>query len=109
MLLIPPANLDVPGLGTVHAGVPVDVPDQMAGHPADPRREAAMREHALAVAAIDHIRASELREEIIGLDMGAGLLAQGWEPADAGADTPTTFAVDKPSPTRRRTAAPKES
>lgn len=78
MMLIPPADLDVPGLGSVQAGVAVDVPDHIAGRPEDPRREAAMIEHAAAVAAINHEAAARLRDEIIDLDMGEGLLAQGW-------------------------------
>lgn len=96
--LIPPADLDVPGLGSVKAGVPVDVPDQMAGVAPDPRREQAMRELAAAVAAIDHLAAQARRDEIIDLEMGSGLLAQGWTiapaakavPADKPATDPTT-------------------
>lgn len=81
MKLIPPADLDVVGLGRVFAGQPVDVPADLAGRRPDPRLDPAMHELAAATAAADHRRAAALRDEISGLDYGAGLLAQGWQPA----------------------------
>jgi len=82
MKLIPPADLDIPGFGRVYAGQPVDIPAELAGRPPDPRLEPAMVDLAAAVAAIDHHAAAQLREEIAGLDYGAGLLAQGWPVAE---------------------------
>lgn len=76
--LVPPADLDVVGLGTVYAGVPVDVPDEMAGVAPDPRREEAMIELRDAIAAHNHLDAQARRDEISILEMGYGLLAQGW-------------------------------
>lgn len=91
--LIPPDDLVVVGLGTCFAGQPTDVPVEMAGVATDPRREPAMQELALAIAAIDHARASELRAEIADMEPGYGLLAQGWKlatpPKAAAADTAT--------------------
>lgn len=53
-----------------------DVPDDEAGHVPDVRLEPAMAELAAATAASDHVLAAKLRDEIAGLDMGDGLLAQ---------------------------------
>jgi len=54
-----------------------------AGRPPVPRLAAAHLELHEAISALDHPGAAALREEIIGLDPGAGLLAQAgtWEPA----------------------------
>jgi hypothetical protein len=62
--------------GSVKRGETVDVPAAVAGKAADPRLEAAHLEHAAAVAAIDHVGAMRLRDEILTLDAGSGLLAQ---------------------------------
>lgn len=107
--LIPPDDLSVVGLGICYAGQPVDVPVEMAGVATDPRREPAMQELALAIAAINHERASELRAEIADMEPGYGLLAQGWKPATpppapaapANATAPST-AADKPKNGRTR-------
>jgi hypothetical protein len=78
----PLGALELVGFGVVDAGATIDVPDEFAGHAPDPRVAAAHLELAAAVAALDHTLAVELREEIIGLDPGAGLLAQvdNWQP-----------------------------
>jgi hypothetical protein len=82
--LIPPDDLDVVGLGSVKAGVPVDVPVQMAGVAPDPEREVQMQKLAAAIAAHNHAEAQACRDLIVGtidcppLEMGYGLLAQGW-------------------------------
>lgn len=86
--LIPPADLDVVGLGTVKAGVPVDVPDEMAGVAPDPRREDAMIELRDAIEAHNHLDAQARRDEISTLEMGYGLLAQGWTLAPTGESVP---------------------
>lgn len=68
--------VELDGVGEVKQGAVIDVPAELAGHAPDPRIEAAHLELRDAVAALDHERAKALREEIIGLDHGAGLLAQ---------------------------------
>lgn len=82
-MLIPPDDLDVVGLGTVYAGQPVDVPDEIAGVAADPRREKAMQELTAAIEAREHAKAQTLRNEIGLLEPGYGLLGQGWKLAPA--------------------------
>lgn len=79
--LVPPADLDVIGLGLVVAGQPVDVPIDLAGEPPHPDREAAMAAHALAVAAGDFDELRRLEEQLAKLPAGHGLLAQGWQQA----------------------------
>lgn len=73
--------VDVDGLGTVQRGEVIDVAAEVAGRVPSPRVVAAHLELAAAVEAIDHDGAQALREEIVGLDVGAGLLAQSdvWE------------------------------
>ena len=106
--LIPPDDLDVVGLGSVKAGVPVDVPIELAGVAPDPQREVQMQALAAAIAAHDHAAAQVCREAIIGtvevpaLEMGRGLLAQGWELA-----TPAPHAT--PSPVTEVSAAEKKA
>lgn len=75
--------VDVVGVGTVARGDTVDIPDEIAGHRPDPTLDQAHADLAEAVAALDHNRAKELREHILELDTGAGLLAQtdAWVPA----------------------------
>lgn len=77
-------EVDVIGAIVQH-GESIDVPDDIAGRAPDPRIAEAMLELRDAVAAIDHLRAQALRDEIIGLDAGVGLLAQtsNWELAAA--------------------------
>lgn len=85
----PLGAVELPGYGDVDAGAVIEVPDDgpagsvFAGRPPAPRVAEAMAELAAAVEAIDHARAAALREELVGLDHGAGLLAQttNWEPA----------------------------
>jgi len=62
--------------GNVKRGDTFDVPAEVAGRAADPRLMVAHAEHAAAVAAIDHVNAARLRDEILTLDAGSGLLAQ---------------------------------
>ena len=60
-------------------GVPVDVPKELAGRPAEKRWAEAVAELVVATTPGDsysHARAAELRAEIAGLDVGEGLLAQ---------------------------------
>lgn len=127
VMLIPPADLDVNGLGPVKAGEPVAVPIEMAGVAPDPQREVQMQALRAAIEAHDHAAAQACRDLIVGtaenppLEMGHGLLARGWvpagatptPPADASADTtPPTDPTpdDPPADTKpgRRTASQKE-
>jgi hypothetical protein len=68
--------IELDGFGEVKHGDVIDVPADVAGRAPDARVDAAHAELAVAVAALDHERAKALREEIIGLDHGAGLLGQ---------------------------------
>jgi hypothetical protein len=71
----------IPGVGETDEHGVIDVPDDVAGTPPDPRVETLMVEHRAAVEANDHEGARQLKEEIIGLDKGSGLLAQAaWQP-----------------------------
>lgn len=92
-MLIPPADLDVAGLGSVYAGQAVEVDDDMAGVAPDPRIEKASIELNEAIARQDHETAAELREEIIDLEHGRGLLARGWKLASKDTPKPTAPAV----------------
>ena len=61
-------------------GVTVSVPSELAGRVPDPRVAVAHAELRDAIGALDHNLAVALRDEIIGLDAGEGLLAQEcWE------------------------------
>jgi len=61
-------------------GVTVSVPSELAGRVPDPRVAVAHTELRDAIGALDHDLAVALRDEIIGLDTGEGLLAQDcWE------------------------------
>ena len=75
--------VDVEGVGQVTSGQVVDVSDAVAGRPPAARVAAAHLELHDAISSLDHPRAAALREEIVGLDVGAGLLAQtgNWQPA----------------------------
>jgi hypothetical protein len=98
MLLIPPDDLEVVGLGTVRKGVPVDVPADMAGWAEDPAREPAMIRLRDAIAGINHEDAQALRDQIATMEMGHGLLAAGWLPvavADAEAAKPKAKTAPK--------------
>lgn len=104
VMLIPPADLDVVGLGQVKAGVPVAVPVAMAGVAPDPQREVQMQALRAAIEAHDHAAAQACRDLIIGtienppLEMGRGLLGQGWQPAgDAPPADSTPTAADPPA------------
>jgi len=68
--------VELDGVGVVTNGVPFDVSAEVAGSAPDPRVDAAHLELRDAVGALEHERAKALREEIIGLDHGSGLLAQ---------------------------------
>jgi hypothetical protein len=68
--------IELDGVGIVKQGETVDVPADVAGRPPVARVEAAHAELGAAVGALDHERAKALREEIVDLDHGAGLLAQ---------------------------------
>ena len=68
--------LELDAVGVVKRGDVIDVPADVAGRAPDARIDAAHLELHAAIEALDHERAKALREEIIGLDAGAGLLAQ---------------------------------
>lgn len=68
--------VELDGFGIVASGQVIDIAADVAGRAPDPRVEAAHLELHDAIAALDHERAKALREEIIGLDAGSGLLAQ---------------------------------
>jgi hypothetical protein len=68
--------VELDGVGVVAAGQTIDVDPAVAGHAPSPRLAAAHLELHAAIGALDHELAKALREEIIGLDPGAGLLAQ---------------------------------
>jgi hypothetical protein len=68
--------IELDGVGIVKQGETVDVSAEAAGRPPVARVEAAHAELGAAVGALDHERAKALREEIVDLDHGAGLLAQ---------------------------------
>lgn len=68
--------VELDGIGVVRNGATIDVADSVAGRPPSPRVEPAHLELRDAIEALDHDRAVALREEIIGLDHGSGLLAQ---------------------------------
>ncbi len=68
--------VELDGFGEVKQGAVIDVPAEVAGNAPDARVEAAHAELAEATAALDHERCKALREEIIGLDHGVGLLGQ---------------------------------
>lgn len=109
MKLVPPADLYVPALRLrAVSGVAVDVPDEIAGRSPDPGLEAAMDAHRAAVTARDHNEAARLRDVIIGMDPGAGLLAQGWARADGEASAaPVDPATPPTKPTRPRAGGTK--
>jgi hypothetical protein len=69
-------EIEVEGVGSVKRDVPVSVPTAIAGRAPDARLGAAMIELRDAINALDHNRAAALRDEIVGLDPGEGLLAQ---------------------------------
>lgn len=81
--------IELDGVGVVNHGETVDVAAELAGRPPSARVEAAHAELRDAVAALDHERAKALREEIVDLDHGAGLLAQpgNWQPVGASKST----------------------
>lgn len=89
--------VDVVGVGTVARGDTVDIPDEIAGRQPDPTLEQAHRDLATAIGATDHNRAKELREHILELDPGAGLLAQidAWAPAKKKRGTPASAPADE--------------
>lgn len=96
--LIPPADLDVIGVGLVTAGQPVDVPVAFAGEAPHPDREPAMAAHRVAVAADDFDEIARLDALIATLPAGHGLLAQGWQLAGKrkpAADAPPTTAPEE--------------
>lgn len=77
--VIAPDDLTLPAWGiSARKGQPIEVPQALAGRLPDPRLEPAMQELRDAIAALDHATAQARRNEIAGLDMGEGLLAQGW-------------------------------
>ncbi len=91
--------VDLEGFGTVAPGQIIQVPAEgapgtvFAGRRPAARVEKAHLELAAAIADHDHPRAAELREEIVGLEPGSGLLAQtaNWEAVKApAAEKPST-------------------
>ena len=78
----PLGALELVGFGVVEAGAVIDVPTEVAGHAPDPRVVVAHLELHAAIEALEHSLAAALREEIISLDAGVGLLAQfdNWQP-----------------------------
>ena len=80
----PHDEVELPDGQTVKRNHQVDVADDLAGHPPEPRLAEAMVELHDAVEARDHPLAVKLRAEIAGLDYGSGLLAQDtWEAVTA--------------------------
>lgn len=77
--------VDLDGVGAVARNATISVPSELAGRAPSPRLSAAMLELTAAMEAIDHHGAAALREEIVSLDAGAGLLAQpsNWVPVKA--------------------------
>jgi hypothetical protein len=77
--------VEVIGFGEVKRGDTLSVPAAVAGRSPSPRLAVAMVELDAAITAIDHDLAKALREEIIDLDHGDGLLAQpsNWEAVKA--------------------------
>jgi hypothetical protein len=87
MLLVPPSDSDVMlptaeggwvPLGPVVAGVPVEVPDWAVGRAPDPQIETVCARMNAATASIEHGLRASLRDQLIELDAGCGLLASGW-------------------------------
>jgi hypothetical protein len=74
--------VELPGHPAIPKGSTVNVDPDLAGHPPAARLLAAHLEHHQAIQDHDHPGAIRLRDEIVGLDPGAGLLAQpdNWEP-----------------------------
>lgn len=73
-------EVELPDGTTVKRNHQVDVSDELAGHPPEPRLAEAMVELRDAASSFDHHLAVKLRHEIAGLDYGSGLLAQEtWE------------------------------
>jgi hypothetical protein len=74
--------VELDGVGVVHRNHQIEVTPALAGRPPAARVAAAHAELVEAMAAADHHRSKALREEIIDLDHGEGLLAQpdNWEP-----------------------------
>lgn len=102
----PIGAVELPGYGDVEAGAVIEVPDDgpagsvFAGRPPALRVAEAMAELAAAVAAIDHDRAAALRDELVGLDYGTGLLAQStnWEPATMSKSTKAAASGEEAQP-----------
>jgi hypothetical protein len=95
--------VDLDGVGTIVRGEPVSVPTAVAGRKPAKRYLEAMDELVAAMAAINHDDAARLRDEIIELDPGEGLLAQpdNWETvtakeAAAAVDVQTDLEGDRP-------------
>ena len=88
--------VELEGVGIVAAGQIIDVSDEVAGRAPDARVAAAHRELHEAISNLEHERAAALREEIIGLDVGAGLLAQSgnWQAVAAKAAKSTAVAEE---------------
>jgi hypothetical protein len=86
-------EVDVLGARPVDRGVPVDVPDPIAGTPPDPDYVRIMA--ALADPLLTHEARSALIAELAGTDPGSGLLAQpaNWQPAAAAKPTTTKDGV----------------
>lgn len=95
----PHDSVEVPGVGLVANGATVTVSAGLAGREPDARLAVAHAELAAAIAAIDHLAAVRLREEIVGLDPGVGLLAQSdaWQPVKA-QKSPAPAASEEPQP-----------
>jgi len=73
------SQMTIPGVGFTDEHGIIDVSDEVAGRPPDERLEGLMAAHRDAQG--DHVEQVRLREEFIGLDKGAGLLAQDtWKP-----------------------------
>jgi hypothetical protein len=72
----PSDAVDVDGVGTVKRGETVSVLTVIAGRKPEARFLAACEELVEAMAAQSHDDAARLRDEIVGLDAGEGLLAQ---------------------------------
>jgi hypothetical protein len=73
--------VELDGVGVVARGDLLSVPTQLAGRKPEKRYSEAMDELVEAMSIQSHEDAARLRDEIVGLDPGEGLLAQteNWE------------------------------
>lgn len=71
-------KMEIPGIGETDDNGIIDVTDEQAGRPPDPRVDELMD---AVNASDDHFERLALKDEWVGLDKGSGLLAQEtWKP-----------------------------